>query len=108
MRLITLDDFSGRVGKAFEVEVRAASAAAGPRGRCRSCPASGRTGGSFRLEFVGPLSPMLGQGIFPFQIGARAVRHLHRADRPDDAGHALRGGLLLAAGAAARPHPSQS
>ena len=33
-------------------------------------PARLRDGGGFRLEFLGPLQPMLGQGIFRFLIGA--------------------------------------
>ena len=67
-RNMTLTDFSGRTGKTFDVHVA---------GQClpltlaaaQELPGSGRTGGSFRLEFLGPHDPMLAQGIFPFVIG---------------------------------------
>jgi uncharacterized protein DUF6916 len=62
-----LDDFSGRIGRAFLIEIGddraelvldAAQALAGsPRGR-----------GGFRLEFVGPPEPVLVQGVFPLAI----------------------------------------
>jgi len=67
MRLLTIDDFSSRVGKAFEVEI--------PGGRlpltldaAQELPSMGRTGGSFRLEFYGPHQPVLPQAIYPFHI----------------------------------------
>lgn len=64
----TIADFSGRVGKPFEVQ------AAGHRlalvlDAAQELPQSARAGGSFRLEFTGPFDPMLAQGIFPFQFG---------------------------------------
>lgn len=67
-RELTIDDFSRRVGKAVEAE------AGGQRvsllvEAAQDLPSSGRAGGSFRLELMGPLNPMLGQGIFPFLIG---------------------------------------
>jgi len=67
-RELTIDDFSGRVGKALEAE------AGGHRvplilEAVQALPSSGRQGGSFRLELRGPLNLMLGQGIFPFKIG---------------------------------------
>lgn len=67
-RPLTIDDFSRRIGKTVEVE------ASGQRvsllvQAVQDLPASGRDGGSFRLEFIGPLNAMLSQGIFPFLIG---------------------------------------
>jgi hypothetical protein len=66
-RPLTIDDFSRRVGKTVEVE------AGGQRlsllvQAAQDLPKSGRDGGSFRLEFMGPANPMLGQGVFPFVI----------------------------------------
>lgn len=64
----TLADFSARVGERFEVSVGghrlalALSAAEALQG-------SQRPGGGFRLEFRGPMDPMLTQGIFPFTHG---------------------------------------
>jgi hypothetical protein len=67
-RQITNDDFSGRVGKTFDVQ------AAGHQlslklDAFQELPATQRAGGSFRLEFAGPMNPQLGQGVFPFRIG---------------------------------------
>jgi hypothetical protein len=67
-RTITFADFSGRVGKPFEVHV------AGHRvpvtlNAAQELPGSAREGGSFRLEFIGPHDPMLAQGLFAFVFG---------------------------------------
>lgn len=66
-RPVTVDDFASRVGKSFSVPVR------GHRVDLRldaaqELPGSPRTGGGFRLEFIGPADPVLEQGIFPFEI----------------------------------------
>jgi hypothetical protein len=66
-RPITVGDFAPRVGKTFAVPVR------GHRLELRldaaqELPGSSRVGGGFRLEFIGPLDPVLAQGIFPFEI----------------------------------------
>lgn len=67
-RLFSFADFSGRIGAAAEVHV------SGHRvpvtlDAAQELPGSKRPGGGFRLEFVGPIAPMLGQGIFPFLFG---------------------------------------
>jgi len=67
-RLLTIGDFSGRVGKAVEAQ------AGGRRvplvvQAVQELPSAGREGGSFRLEFIGPPDSILGQGTFPFLIG---------------------------------------
>ena len=67
MREMTYGDFSGRVGKAFQVE------AGGGRlplklEAAQELPSMGRAGGSFRLEFTGPHQPVLSQAIYPFSI----------------------------------------
>lgn len=36
---------------------------------------SGREGGSFRLEFIGPGEPVLPQAIYPFSAGREAPVH---------------------------------
>ena len=59
--------FSGRVGKSFAVTAK------GQRlslvlDAAQDLPGSPRPGGAFRLEFLGPLDPVLEQGIFPFEI----------------------------------------
>jgi Domain of unknown function (DUF6916) len=64
---LDLDDFAGWVGHSFTVPVRGhrllltLTAAEALHG-------SPRPGGAFRLEFLGPAEPMLGQGIFVFEI----------------------------------------
>lgn len=67
-RIYTFADFSGRIGRPAEIHVGehrvpvkldAAQELPGPR-----------DGGAFRLEFIGPHQPIVGQGIFPFQFGA--------------------------------------
>jgi len=62
-----LDDFAGRIGRPFLVE------AAGLRAdlvldAAEELPGSPRSRGGFRLEFVGPSDPILGQGVFPLAI----------------------------------------
>jgi hypothetical protein len=67
-RQITMADFSGRVGKIFDVNV-AGHQLPMTLGACQELPVAVREGGAFRLEFIGPLNPQLGQGVFPFRIG---------------------------------------
>ncbi len=64
----TIGDFAGRVGKRFDVHLTGHRLAL-VLDAVQELPASARQGGSFRLEFLGPLDPMLTQGIFPFQNG---------------------------------------
>ena len=66
-RQVKLGDFENRVGKKFTVHARGHSLELVLRA-CQELPGSKRDGGAFRLEFAGPLNPMLGQGVFPFQI----------------------------------------
>lgn len=68
--MLSLDDFSGRVGKDFEVPVsdgslflRLTAAEALPHGI--------REGGSFRLDFLGPQHPIMPQGIYLIREGGR-------------------------------------
>lgn len=67
-RQVVAGDFSGRVGKVFEV--RAQGQVVPLRlDAFQELPASKRVGGAFRLEFSGPHNPALGQGSFPVFIG---------------------------------------
>ena len=63
MRLMELKDFAGTEGSAYratagegEVELVLESA--------RELPDSGRAGGAFRLEFLGPSEPVLEQATY--------------------------------------------
>jgi hypothetical protein len=67
-RELTIDDFSRRVGKTVEAQAGGQRVALVVHA-VQELPSSGRQGGAFRLEFMGPLNPMLGQGMFPFLIG---------------------------------------
>lgn len=70
--VLSWDRFAGGEGTVFRVlaaddEVELALEKAEP------LPPSGREGGSFRLEFRGPSSPLLAQGIYPFGRDTEAV-----------------------------------
>ncbi len=67
-RVLSFADFSARIGAVAEVHV------SGHRVpvtlyAAQELPGSQRPTGGFRLEFVGPVTPMLGQGVFPFLFG---------------------------------------
>lgn len=72
MRLLTIDDFSRRVGKPFEVEVQGGRLPLKLEA-AQELPSMGRTGGSFRLEFSGPHQPMLPQSIYPFHVSGERM-----------------------------------
>ena len=68
MRELTLADFSGRVGKTFEV--RAANGGVTMTlDRFQELPGGVRSGGSFRLEYLGPPQPVLPQSTYAFMQG---------------------------------------
>ena len=68
MRELTIGDFAPRKGRALKVN-------AGGHvlelvlAEVQELPASGRNGGSFRLEFHGPPQPILPQAIYRFDLG---------------------------------------
>ncbi len=66
-RDIRLGDFEHRLGKTFIVQAGGQNVPVVLRA-CQALPGSRRAGGGFRLEFAGPLNPLLGQGVFPFHI----------------------------------------
>jgi hypothetical protein len=68
MRVLTLADFTPRLGTGFEVALPGGSAVLNLRS-AQELPSLGRTGGSFRLEFIGPVEPMLPQGTYGFRFG---------------------------------------
>ena len=67
-RELTLADFADSVGRTYDV-------ATGDRrvgltlDRVAELPSGIRSGGSFRLEFLGPAEPVLPQSIYPFEDG---------------------------------------
>ena len=68
MRDIAVSDFSGRVGKAFEVEAGDGRLTL-TLDRFEELPGGTRTGGSFRLEYLGPSEPVLPQATYGFEEG---------------------------------------
>jgi hypothetical protein len=65
---LTVDDFRPRMGTTLPVQTLS-----GPvplkLTQVQELPASGRSGGAFRLEFHGPLQPFLVQASYVFEIG---------------------------------------
>jgi len=68
MRELTMADFSPRLGKPFEISAYGAKLSLRLEA-AQDLPSLGRTGGSFRLEFVGPFQPALPQATYPFRFG---------------------------------------
>lgn len=60
-------DFEHRIGKTFIVQAAGQNVPLVLRA-FQALPGSKRAGGGFRLEFSGPLTPQLGQGVFAFHI----------------------------------------
>jgi hypothetical protein len=69
MRPLTLADFTPFLRKPMKVKA-AAGVLELVLADAQALPGSLRDGGGFRLEFLGPLQPMLGQGSFRFLVGA--------------------------------------
>ena len=68
-RELTLADFADSVGKTFEVEAGDGRVTL-TLDRVAELPSGIRSGGSFRLEFLGPAEPVLPQSIYAFEDGA--------------------------------------
>jgi len=68
MRELTWDEFANAAGTVYEV-------AAGEERleltleRAEDIPVADRAGNAFRLEFLGPVDPLLPQAIYPFRRG---------------------------------------
>ena len=71
MRILTLADFTPRLGTGFEVAFQGGSLVLKLQS-AQELPSMGRSGGSFRLEFIGPPQPMLPQATYPFRFGDEA------------------------------------
>ena len=71
-RVMTMADFTPRLGTAFEVATQGGSLMLKLQA-AQELPSMGRSGGSFRLEFIGPMQPGLPQGTYPFRFGDEAI-----------------------------------
>jgi hypothetical protein len=69
MRMLTFDDFAGRLGKAYEI-LAGGQRVAVVLDEAQTLPGGARQGGGFRLVFRGPHQPVLPQGIYPIQRGS--------------------------------------
>lgn len=72
MRNLTLDDFSEKAGTSYALLIDG-GAVPMTLAQAQALTDSGRNGGSFRLEFVGPRDPILPQAIYPFREGEETV-----------------------------------
>lgn len=68
---LALADFEPHLGESWEMEANGSSWPA-RLSQAEPLNDSGREGGSFRLEFVGPADPAFQQGIFTFRRGEDA------------------------------------
>lgn len=71
MAELTIGDFAPAVGERFEMEVAGQSVPV-ELIEASPLPPSNRPGGSFRLEFLGPVDPAFMQGTFTFRRGGEA------------------------------------
>ena len=69
MRTLTWDQFAGAEGTSFWVRGNGSPDLELVLETAAELPASGREGGSFRLEFRGPSEPVLPQAIYLFERG---------------------------------------
>ena len=68
MRELTWDEFAGAAGTVFSIEDEEGRVELA-LDRVDELPSAGRAAGSFRLEFLGPLDPILPQAIYPLRNG---------------------------------------
>ena len=66
MKALSLDDFAPGIGEPYEMEVNGTAYPA-ELIEASALNDSGREGGSFRLEFRGPVDPAFQQGTFTFR-----------------------------------------
>ena len=69
MRVLTIDDFASRRGKAIRLKAAGGQVLELKLAEVQALPPSGRDGGAFRLEFHGPLQPILPQATYRFDLG---------------------------------------
>jgi hypothetical protein len=70
MHALTWEEFEGTEGvSAWQVDSEGGPCVEMTLKRAIQLPATGRAGGSFRLEFQGPFEPILPQAIYRFRSG---------------------------------------
>jgi hypothetical protein len=68
MRALSFDEFEGRDGDSFEL-LLGDGALPITLTRAQVLPSSGREGGAFTLDWLGPCEPLLPQSIYTFRDG---------------------------------------
>ncbi len=68
MRELRWDEFADAAGTVYTIE-DGDNCLELALDRVDELPSAGRAAGSFRLEFLGPLDPVLPQAIYPFRHG---------------------------------------
>jgi hypothetical protein len=68
MRAYTFDEFNDRVGESFDLLLDERTLPM-TLGAAHALPHSGREGGAFTLEWLGPYEPVLEQGIYSLRGG---------------------------------------
>ena len=69
MRELNWDEFAGAEGTTYAVTGETGGSVPLTLEKAVELPSSGRTAGSFRLEFRGPSDPVLPQAIYRFSNG---------------------------------------
>jgi len=69
MRALSRDDFADAVGCTFQVSSESGAGVELTLETAEELPSSGRSEGSFRLEFRGPREPLLPQAIYSLVRG---------------------------------------
>lgn len=68
MRALSFDEFDGRDGDSFEL-LLGDGALPFTLTKAQGLPPSGREGGAFTLDWLGPYEPLLPQAIYTFRDG---------------------------------------
>jgi hypothetical protein len=68
VRELKLDDFAGNIGKEYEI-VFTDGVLPLILEQAQELPGGQRKEGAFRLQFLGPVHPILPQGVFSFRFG---------------------------------------
>lgn len=68
MRALRLDEFTGREGRSFELVLSDGTIPL-TLSAVRPLPDTGREGGAFVLDWLGPYEPVLPQDIYAFRDG---------------------------------------
>lgn len=72
MRALTWDDFADAAGSVYPVAVGEEQLEL-TLDKAEEIASAGRSGGAFRLEFLGPSDPVLPQASYPIRLGDEII-----------------------------------